>query len=182
MENKSFELVNVVQVMLVRWTRPCQHRTCNLWEFNPAKHQTLRELFGSSHKDIWKVLFKSGKSWPDSAEDRGYQLSRPTSSVSYYTFYPHNPREMLNVFSTTLLGLDEEGGADPLSGPAARRTGRPTSDKDAGPDTLQGAEEEGREGGQKDPGRPSSPRCLGHNIRRLQCPFRLRRERGGGGR
>ena len=26
---------------------------------------------------------------------------------------------MLNVFSTTLLGLDEEGGADPLSGPLA---------------------------------------------------------------
>ena len=54
-------------------------------------------------------------------------------------FYPHNPREILNVFSTTLLGLDEEGGADPLSGPAARRTGRPTSDEDAGPGAVQGA-------------------------------------------
>ena len=59
---------------------------------------------------------------------------------------------MLNVFSTTLLGLDEEGGADPLSGPAARRTGRPTSDGDAGPGALQGAEEEGRERGQEDQG------------------------------
>ena len=70
------------------------------------------------HKDIWRVLFKSGKSWPDSAEDRGYQLSRPASSVSHYKFYSHNPRETLNVFSSTLLGLDEEGGADLLSGPA----------------------------------------------------------------
>ena len=56
------------------------------------------------------------------------------------------------MFSTTLLGLDEEGGADPLSGPAALRTGRPTSDEDAGPGALQGAEEDGRDGGQKDPG------------------------------
>ena len=153
--------------MLVRRILPCQHRTCNLWEFDLAKHQILGELFGFSHKDIWKVLFKSSKSWPDSAEDRGYQLSRPASSVSHHTFYPHNPKEALNVFSTALLGLDEEGGADPLSGPAARRTGRSTSDEDAGPGALQGAEEDGREGGQKDPGQPSSPRRFGHNIRRL---------------
>ena len=83
MEDKNIELVNVVQVMLVRRILPCQHRTCNLWEFDPAKHQTLREPFGSLHKDIWKVLFKSSKSWPDSAEDRGYQLSRPASSLSH---------------------------------------------------------------------------------------------------
>ena len=119
MEEKDIKLVNVVQVMLVRRILPCQQRTCNLWEFDPARHQTSRELFGSSHKDIWKVLFKSSKSWPDSAEDRGYQLSRPASSVSHQTFYPRNPKEALNVFSTTLPGLDEEGGADPLSGPAA---------------------------------------------------------------
>ena len=86
MGDKNIELVNVVQVMLVRRILPSQHRTCNLWEFDPARHQTLRELFGSSHKDIWKVLFKSSKSLPYSAEDRGYQLSRPASSVSYQTF------------------------------------------------------------------------------------------------
>ena len=86
MGDKNIELVNVVQVMLVRQILPCQHRTCNLWEFDLARHQTLRELFGSSHKDIWKVLFKSRKSWPDYAEDRGYQLSRPANSVSYQTF------------------------------------------------------------------------------------------------
>ena len=92
MEDKKIKLVNVVQVMLVRRILPCQHRTCNLWEFDPAKHQTLRELFVSLHKDIWKVLFKSSKSWPDSAEDRGYQLSRPASSVSYQTFLPAEPK------------------------------------------------------------------------------------------
>ena len=83
MEDKNIKLVNVVQVILVHRILPCQHRACNLWEFDRAKNQTLLELFGSSHKDIWKVLFKSGKSWLDSAEDRGYQLSHPASSVLY---------------------------------------------------------------------------------------------------
>ena len=69
--------------MLVRSVLPCQHRACNLWEYDSAEHQTLRELYGSSHKDILKVLFKSGKPWPGSAEDRGYQLSDSTSPVSY---------------------------------------------------------------------------------------------------
>ena len=66
MENKNIKLLNVIQVMLVRRILPCQHRACNLWEFDPAKHKTLLELFGSTHKDIWKVLFKSGKPWSDS--------------------------------------------------------------------------------------------------------------------
>ena len=83
MEDKNIKLVNVVQVMLVRRILPCQHRACNFWEFDPAKQQTLLELFGSSHKDIWKVLFKSGKPWPGSTEDRGYQLSHSASPVSY---------------------------------------------------------------------------------------------------
>ena len=83
MVDKDVKLVNVVQVMLVRLVLPCQHRTCNLWEYDPAEHQTLRELYGSSHKDIWRVLFKSGKPWPGSAEDHGYQLSRSASPVSY---------------------------------------------------------------------------------------------------
>ena len=82
MEDKSIKLVNVVQVMLVHRILPCQHRACNLWEFDPTKHQILLKLFGSTHTDIWKVPFKSGKPWSDSIEDRGYQLSRPASSVS----------------------------------------------------------------------------------------------------
>ena len=81
--DKDVKLVSVVHVMLVRLVLPCQHRACNLWEYDPAERQLLRALSGSSHKDIWKVLFKSGKSWPGSAEDRGYQLSRSASLVSY---------------------------------------------------------------------------------------------------
>ena len=86
MEDKNIKLVDVVQVMLVCRILPCQRRTCNLREFDPAKHQTLLEFFGTTHKDIWKVLFKPGKSWPDTAEDRGHKLSHPASSVSLYMF------------------------------------------------------------------------------------------------
>ena len=84
MVDKDIKLVNVVQVMLVRLVLPCQHRACNLWEYDPAELQTLQELYGSSHKDIWKVLFKSGKPWPGSIEDCGYQLSRSVSPVSHH--------------------------------------------------------------------------------------------------
>ena len=41
MVDKNIKLVNVIQVMLVRRILPCQSRTCHLWEFDPAKHQTL---------------------------------------------------------------------------------------------------------------------------------------------
>ena len=81
--DKDVKLVDVVQVMLVRLVLPCQRQACTLWEFDPTEHQTLRELYDSSHKDIWKVLFKSGKSRPGPAEDRGYQLSHSARSVSY---------------------------------------------------------------------------------------------------
>ena len=81
--DKDVKLVNVVQVMLVLLVLPCQRRACNLWEYDPTEHQTLRELYDSSHKDIWKVLFKSGKSWSGSADDHGYQLSHSASPVSY---------------------------------------------------------------------------------------------------
>ena len=50
--DKDVKLVNVVQVILIRLVLPCQHQACNLWEYEPAEHQTLRELYGSSHKDI----------------------------------------------------------------------------------------------------------------------------------
>ena len=70
MISKNIKLVNMVQVMLFRRILPCQSQTCNLWEFNPTKHQTLRELFDTTHEDIWKVLFKAGEVPPPMSEDR----------------------------------------------------------------------------------------------------------------
>ena len=52
MITKNIKLVNMVQVMLFRRILPCQRRAFNLWEFDAAQHQTLRELFNTTHKDV----------------------------------------------------------------------------------------------------------------------------------
>ena len=52
MISKKLKLVNIVQVMLFRRILPCQQWAFNLWEFDPAQHQTLRELFDTTHKDV----------------------------------------------------------------------------------------------------------------------------------
>ena len=54
------------------------------------------------------------------------------------------------MLSTMIPGMDEEGEADTLSGPAAGGTGRTSSDEDAGPSALHGAEERGQQKGQGD--------------------------------
>ena len=59
--NKQLRLVNVVQVMLIRLILPCQRRAFNLWEFDPARHQTLSRLFDTTYEDAWKVLFKGAE-------------------------------------------------------------------------------------------------------------------------
>ena len=51
MVNKKLKLVNVVQVMLIRRILPCQQWAFNLWEFDPAQHQTLNRLFDTTHED-----------------------------------------------------------------------------------------------------------------------------------
>ena len=86
MINKKIKLVNVIQVMLIRRILLCQRRTFHLWEFDPAKHQTLLELFGTRHKDIWKVLFKANEAPPPMTEDRGHELTHPANLVSYFMF------------------------------------------------------------------------------------------------
>ena len=90
MISRKIKLVNVIQVMLIRRILPCQRRTCYLWEFNLAKHQTLLELFGTMHEDIWKVLFKAGETPPPTTEDRGLSSKRQANSVSSFTLSRHN--------------------------------------------------------------------------------------------
>ena len=84
MVNKKLKLVNVVQVMLVRRILPCQRRAFNLWEFDSARHQTLRELFDTMHKDVWKVLFKGAEVPPPLTEDRGLSAKRRTNPVGFH--------------------------------------------------------------------------------------------------
>ena len=82
MISKKLKLVNIVQVMLFRWILPCQQRAFNLWEFDPAQHQTLRKLFDTTHKDVWRVLFKGAEVPPSLTEDRGLSAKRPANPVS----------------------------------------------------------------------------------------------------
>ena len=86
MVDRKIRLVNVIQVMLIRRILSCQCRTCYLWEFDPAKHQTLLELFGTTHEDMWKVLFKAGETPPPTTQDRGLSLKRQANSVSSFMF------------------------------------------------------------------------------------------------
>ena len=86
MISKKIKLVNMVQVMLFRWILPCQRRAFNMWEFDPAKHQTLRELFDTTHKDVWKVLFKAAEVPPPITEDHGLSAKRPANLLSSLYF------------------------------------------------------------------------------------------------
>ena len=84
MVSKKIKLVNVIQVMLFRRILLCQRRAYNLWEFDPATHQMLKELFDSTHDDIRKVLFKAGETPPPTTEDRGLSAKCQANSVSYH--------------------------------------------------------------------------------------------------
>ena len=100
MVNKKLKLVNVVQVMLIRQILPCQQRAFNLWEFDPAQHQTLNRLFDTTHEDAWKVLFKGAKVPPPITEDRGFCAKRQASAVSCFTSH-----RILIFHSLTLCGI-----------------------------------------------------------------------------
>ena len=89
MIRKKTKLVNVVQVMLFLRILPCQRRAFNMWEFDPAKHQTLRELFDTTHQDIWRVLFKSAEVPPPLTEDRGLNAKRPANPVRFLYLLRH---------------------------------------------------------------------------------------------
>ena len=82
--DKKVKLVNIVQVMLFRRILPCQRRAFNLWEFDPARHETLSRLFDTTHEDVWKVLTKGVESPTSASEDRGYSSQRHASEVSYF--------------------------------------------------------------------------------------------------
>ena len=53
-----------------------------MWEFDLAEHQMLRELFDTTHKDVWKVLFKGAEVPRPLTEDRGLSAKLPANPVS----------------------------------------------------------------------------------------------------
>ena len=68
--------------MLVHWILPCQRRAFNMWEFDLAEHQMLCELFDTTHKDVWKVLFKATEVPPPTSEDHGLSATRLANPIS----------------------------------------------------------------------------------------------------
>ena len=84
MASKKLKLVNVVQVMLIRRILPCQQRDFNLWEFDPAQHQTLSRLFDTTYEEAWRVLFKGAEAPASATEDRGFSLEHSANEVSYF--------------------------------------------------------------------------------------------------
>ena len=50
---KDIDLVNVIQVMLVRRVLSCQRRPLRMWEFNLEGPRTLQHFFGDTHKGMW---------------------------------------------------------------------------------------------------------------------------------
>ena len=84
--DKKLKLVNVVQVMLIRLILPCQRRAFNLWEFDPAQHQTLNRLFDTTYEDAWRMLFKGAEAPASATEDRGFSVQRHALVVS--CFFP----------------------------------------------------------------------------------------------
>ena len=53
-----------------------------MWEFDLSEHQMLRELFDTTHEDVWKVLFKGAEAPASATEDRGFSAQRHASAVS----------------------------------------------------------------------------------------------------
>ena len=57
--DKDTDLINVIQVMLVRRILPCQRRPLRMWEFNPEGPRTLQQFFGTTHEGMCKLFFKT---------------------------------------------------------------------------------------------------------------------------
>ena len=53
-----------------------------MWEFNPEGTRTLQRFFGTTHEEIWKLLFKAQKTWPKKTDDISLDSANPATPVS----------------------------------------------------------------------------------------------------
>ena len=79
---RDIDIANIVQVMLVHQTLPCQRRPLRLWEFNPEGPWTLQPFFGTTHEGMWKLFFRKRRQWPDTTEDVSLDCNRLDTPVS----------------------------------------------------------------------------------------------------
>ena len=57
-----------------------------MWEFDSAKHEMLRELYDTTHEDVWRVLFKSAEIPPSLTKDHGLSAKHRAHPVGFIYF------------------------------------------------------------------------------------------------
>ena len=77
----DFNLVMVMQVMLVRRVRPCKRRPLRLWEFNPEGARAIQSFLGLTHEEMYKSFFGSQVECLDITEDVGLSSNRAAEQV-----------------------------------------------------------------------------------------------------
>ena len=78
---KDITLADVIQVVLIRRALPCKRRPLKMWEFNSEGPRTLQRFFGTTHKGIWKLLFKNQKTWARMSNDTGHDCNNLASPI-----------------------------------------------------------------------------------------------------
>ena len=77
----DFNLVVVVQVMLVRRVQPCKRRTLRLWEFHPEGPCAIQNFLGLMHEEMYKSFFGPQIECPDTTEDVDLSSNRAAEQV-----------------------------------------------------------------------------------------------------
>ena len=78
----DFNLVMVMQIMLVRRVQPCKRRPLRLWEFNPEGPCAIQSFLGLTHEKMYKSFFRPQIECPDTTEDVGLRSNRTADQVS----------------------------------------------------------------------------------------------------
>ena len=92
----DFNLVAVIQVVLVRQVQPCRRRPLRLWEFNPEGLRAIQNFLGLTHEEMYKSFFGPQAECPDTTEDVGLSSNRAAEQV-------RNPLAEHTVFYSRLF-------------------------------------------------------------------------------
>ena len=77
----DFNLVAVIQVMLVRQVQPCKRRPLRFWEFNPEGPHAIQSFLGLTHEEMYKSFFGPQVEYPDITEDVGLSSNHAAEQV-----------------------------------------------------------------------------------------------------
>ena len=92
----DFNLVVVIQVMLVRQLQPCKRRPLRSWEFNPEGPRAIQSFLGLTHEEMYKSFFGPQVECLDITKDAGLSSNRAAEQV-------RNPLAEHTVFYSKLF-------------------------------------------------------------------------------